>query len=645
MTYSNPPIPKLPGYTVSLPQSLGDKRLAKNQTLGYINGYQREDALREVRDLPPRDATATASPTQQQSPEATGTFGHSKSGMFADSPSKLPQWVENDRKVLRFFGYFKEGVVESNIENHRVRKIILFYYLEDGSMHVAEPKQDNSGIPQGTFIKRHVFLKDDGVSSFTPQDFAVGECVSIYGRTFFLVDADPFPRQWYEDNMSTTLQPALPYPDDPVDQYRSTFGLTKGAKGSGGTTNQRLDDFKGYIEARLGKPSHLLEGDKLRQFLENNKRVLRFWCVWDDRQSMYGDRRPYVLHYFLEDDTVEILELNENNSGRDPFPVFLRRTPLPKANLRGTATTTTQKPRKKDCYSPGDFRLGQYVNVYNRDFLLQDADRFTKAWLMDNLGFAPEELQPVEIREPESVLPKPALPPFNGYGTLQDSLQNCLSLVPKPPRRDMHRLMNKDKIILRFTVRMVDTDTHKHSPIDKQRRFVLSYFMMDDTIQVFEPPVRNSGIAGGKFLERQPVYKPNSEEVYTYTGLYVGATMEIYNRTFELCEADEYTYTYMENNKHVFIMADHEVLLKSLRAQATGKEDAIRTAFIEFDKDGSGKLSGEDFEAALRAAGLKFTRHQAISLKRRLDRDRSNSVPVHELMSLLGISDEQPAAS
>lgn len=34
-----------------------------------------------------------------------------------------------------------------------------------------------------------------------------------------------------------------------------------------------MDDFKAYIEARLGKPSHLLEGDKLRQFLENNKRV------------------------------------------------------------------------------------------------------------------------------------------------------------------------------------------------------------------------------------------------------------------------------------------------------------------------------------------------------------------------------------
>ncbi len=51
-------------------------------------------------------------------------------------------------QVLRFYGYFKESVVESNIENHRIRKVVLYYYLEDDSMHVAEPRQDNSGIPQ-----------------------------------------------------------------------------------------------------------------------------------------------------------------------------------------------------------------------------------------------------------------------------------------------------------------------------------------------------------------------------------------------------------------------------------------------------------------------------------------------------------------
>ena len=65
--------------------------------------------------------------------------------------------------------------------------------------------------------------------------------------------------------------------------------------------------------------------------------VLRFYCIWDDRMAMYGDRHPYRLHYFLEDDTVEILEVHEGNSGRDPFPVFLRRAPLPKVRTGSVA--------------------------------------------------------------------------------------------------------------------------------------------------------------------------------------------------------------------------------------------------------------------------------------------------------------------
>lgn len=74
-------------------------------------------------------------------------------------------------------------------------------------------------------------------------------------------------------------------------------------------TGKKSNDLATFVEARLGKPSHLLEGDKLKQFLGNNGKVLRFWCVWDDRQGMYGDRRPYVLHFYLEDDTIEINEV------------------------------------------------------------------------------------------------------------------------------------------------------------------------------------------------------------------------------------------------------------------------------------------------------------------------------------------------
>lgn len=96
-----------------------------------------------------------------------------------------------------------------------------------------------------------------------------------------------------------------------------------------GAPNPRYDDLTRFIEAKLGKATNALNPDKLKKFIENDRKVLRFFCLWDDRDALYGDRRPYVLHYFLADDTVEILEVNEPNSGRDPFPVFLKRGPLP----------------------------------------------------------------------------------------------------------------------------------------------------------------------------------------------------------------------------------------------------------------------------------------------------------------------------
>jgi hypothetical protein len=38
-------------------------------------------------------------------------------------------------------------VVEDPNENYRVRKCMIYYYLEDDTMHIMEPKIENSGIP------------------------------------------------------------------------------------------------------------------------------------------------------------------------------------------------------------------------------------------------------------------------------------------------------------------------------------------------------------------------------------------------------------------------------------------------------------------------------------------------------------------
>jgi EF-hand domain-containing protein 1 len=85
--------------------------------------------------------------------------------------------------VLRFYAYFKESVVESRLENARLRFVTIFYFLEDFSIMINERRETNSGIPQGAFLKRQMVLKSDGSNKpYSPMDFWIGSDVGIFGR-------------------------------------------------------------------------------------------------------------------------------------------------------------------------------------------------------------------------------------------------------------------------------------------------------------------------------------------------------------------------------------------------------------------------------------------------------------------------------
>lgn len=70
--------------------------------------------------------------------------------------------------------------------------------------------------------------------------------------------------------------------------------------------------------------------DTLGQFLENDRKVLRFYAYWDDRESMFGDLRNLIVYYFLADDTIQVNEIYPVNSGRDAPAKMLARQKLPK---------------------------------------------------------------------------------------------------------------------------------------------------------------------------------------------------------------------------------------------------------------------------------------------------------------------------
>lgn len=70
--------------------------------------------------------------------------------------------------------------------------------------------------------------------------------------------------------------------------------------------------------------------DRRWRFQQFNRKVLRFFCQWDDRENLHGENRTFTLHYFMEDQTMEIFETRGANSGRDGFSRLLKRQRLPK---------------------------------------------------------------------------------------------------------------------------------------------------------------------------------------------------------------------------------------------------------------------------------------------------------------------------
>lgn len=94
--------------------------------------------------------------------------------------------------MLLFNAFFKQTVHESSKEYYRVRDVKIYYYLEDDSISVVEPRVENSGIPQGKLIKRQRLPKNDLGNFWHWKDLNVGMNMTIYGKAFHLYDCDKF---------------------------------------------------------------------------------------------------------------------------------------------------------------------------------------------------------------------------------------------------------------------------------------------------------------------------------------------------------------------------------------------------------------------------------------------------------------------
>jgi len=568
-------VPNLPGYGFQTRK----KRYHKPQTFGTVAGiriehqegvtYEKPKMVKAAKDMESWRAGSLPNSTTRDEYAAPPDAA-------ARQHCELPAWDALDRHVLRFYGYFKEAVIETNLENWRTRKCIIFYYLEDDTCIITEKKQDNSGIPQGTLIRRHRFPGPNG-GFLSPDDLMVGGMLSIYGRTIRIIDADGYTREYYKRNGTELGPPEQAEGDAFGDSYSREVGYPGIPR-----THERL-----YREVELGG-GHI--NTDMQQFLEWDRKVCRFFAVQDDLSMPTFERRPFVILYFLADDTVEIREQYPLNCGRDTFPIFFRRARMPKGKYQ-VLGPMDQCLKQSEFTTIQDIVVGKMINLQGNDFFIYDADEFTRGYFTEELKTPLADRCDVQL--PERSVPRPPTPPYTGFGSWDDSMTSVLSLIPKQPKKDFIKLFKNSGKVLRFTAKFANP-----KPEDQERLFVVNFHLFDDTLSIHEPPQRNLGIVTGRFLEKGVHLNMATGNLFTPEDLYPGAVIEVHNRKLELMECDEYTRKYYTQAQETTGL-DLEAVLEKVKEGMRQQYPLVRDCFRKFDQDKDGVLTQSEFKQML----------------------------------------------
>ncbi|VDM33192.1 unnamed protein product [Hydatigera taeniaeformis] len=383
-----------------------------------------------------------------------------------------PNYAAFDKKVLRFYGYFKESVTESADEHYRVRNVVIYYHLEDDTMHIYEPN----------------FFESEGI----------------------------------ELNESESI------PNDP---YLETRIMSEKVKAS---------VAKSTFDAR-------------RQHCELDRQVLRFFAIWDDTRELFGDLRKFSILYYLSDDTMEVREHHTGNDGRDPCSILIRRHRFPKNrdNIPVTFPIVCLEisPNEvKEYYNPKDLRIGESIVIYGRSFLLFDCDSFTKAWYYQNFGLT--DFKPICIEHKNPIERERKHSHYNEPGTL-DCDAHSVSGIQFKAKSIFGKQEEHSTKALRYGAKLASVN-----PNDSLRKFILSYRLVDDTIHIWEIPIRNSGFPGGTFLKQTKIAKPGSTaekpDYYGPSDFAIGSIVDVFGTRFLITDADEYVVKFMEAHRDQF---------------------------------------------------------------------------------------------
>ena len=166
------------------------------------------------------------------------------------------------------------------------------------------------------------------------------------------------------------------------------------------------------------------------------------------------------------------------------------------------------------------------------------------------------------------------------------------------------------------------------------RKFILQVHLEDDTVQIREPPQRNTGHKGGIFLARVDVMMDlpdGTKRKFVPQDIVIGDVVKIRSHKFVVHDCDEYTYRFMEENTKQFIFSD-----VMLAVDAMKKRQEVLSRLIITTPGLAGKIcTFEEIEDIMRKSKVGLKKQQIMTILRSLDPQRLGAVKMTQLLKLV----------
>ena len=383
------------------------------------------------------------------------------------------------------------------------------------------------------------------------------------------------------------------------------------------------------------------EYEKSKRFLEFDTRALRFTCIdapgskqsaaavdasvqINEQTGEYELNVPetikkFVLEYFMSDSSIELrIQKGISNLNLDNW-LLLKKSRLPRnwqAVQRGVAPIY---------FDPSDLRVGSVVDIYSRKFLLVECDQVSQDYYCSE-GDPQETIRLVTVQEQVvHEIPRQG-DGFLPIGGPEDTLGTVFG-QPDPSKVEMRKIPKGQDLQLRCRVKIISKNN-----IDGTRPLQLVYFISDDSIQIYEEIVRNSGIGGGNYLKRGRYVNslpPSGEEPRRFkpTDIFLGNVFCVNGQEMQIVYMDNSTLQYCEVNSSEYPLSDTFKIVYRMAEQIASSGLDVRRSFGDIDVYRLGYLDEATFVAALDSWGLtaQLNDQELISVLRRFQASSSTS--------------------